>query len=293
MKTRIIQDEPPPRPRVTAATPAPDGGSAGPREPGFLLGLVRRHPLAGFVLLSYAFAWCLLPFGTFLPFGPLLAALVVVPMFRGLAGLRELGARIARWRVGWVWYLAAIAVPLLVHLVTTWVNVAIGGSKPEFSQFTPWYAVLLVFLVHLVDPTLGPLGEEPGWRGVAQPLLQSRRSPLAAAGMLALIVTGWHLPLAFMPQFDLGPADLGTTAVITFWYAWLFNRSGGSVLLTIIAHASEGTVDLNALWPAVDDASRQSWLWLVVWTTVVLGLVLVDRRAWVGREGPLGPAHPR
>ena len=280
MKTRIIQDEPPRRPTVN--TPTAPAADAAPREP-TLLRLVRRHPLASFVLLSYGFAWCLLPFGTFLPFGPLLAALVVVPMFRGTAGLRELGARIIRWRVGWVWYLAAIAVPLLVDLVATLLNVAIGGSKPQFAQFTPWYAVLLVFLVHLVDPTIGPLGEEPGWRGVAQPLLQSRRSPLSAAGILALIVTGWHLPLAFMPQFDLGPADLGTTAVITFWYAWLFNRSGGSVLLTIIAHASEGSIDLGALWPAVADASRQSWLWLAVWSTVVLGLVLLDRRAWFKR----------
>jgi membrane protease YdiL (CAAX protease family) len=292
MKTRIIQDEPPQRRPGSTGPFSADGaaiGSAGgqvnsgrgstPIRSG-LPGLVQRHPLASFVVLAYAFAWCLLPLGGFLPFGPLLAALIVLPITQGVAGLRELGSRMIRWRVSWVWYLAAISLPLLVHLITTLLNQAIGGSKPELSQFTPGYAVLLVFAVHLLNPTMGPMGEEPGWRGVAQPMLQSRHSPLRSAGILALIVTGWHLPLAFIPQFDLGPADIGTTAAVTFWYAWLFNRSGGSVLLTMIAHATEGTVDLGQLWPAAADSARQSWLWLVVWSALVVSLLLFDRRAW-------------
>jgi uncharacterized protein len=282
MKTRIIQDEPSRRRHPVAAgmVHPVDGETPDPGGPSLPVRLVRQYPLVSLVVLAYSFAWCFLPFGGFLPFGPLLAALIVVPISRGMAGLRELGARMIRWRVSWVWYLAAVGLPLLVHLITTLLNRAIGGSEPDLSQFSPGYAILLVFLVHLLNPTIGPLGEEPGWRGVAQPLLQARRPPLAAASILALIVTVWHLPLAFIPQFDLGPVDLGTTAAVTFWYAWLFNRSGGSVLLTMIAHAVEGSVDLGALWPAAADTERQSWLWLVVWSALVLGLLLFDRRAW-------------
>jgi hypothetical protein len=32
--------------------------------------------------------------------GPLLAALIVIPLTQGLSGLRALGSRMIRWRVG-------------------------------------------------------------------------------------------------------------------------------------------------------------------------------------------------
>ena len=72
---------------------------------------------------------------------------------------------------------------------------------------------------------------------------------MASAALLGLLITGWHLPLVFMPQFDLRLPDIATTVSVTFWYAWLFNRTGGSVLLTLIAHATESAVNIKGLWP--------------------------------------------
>lgn len=69
--------------------------------------VVRRHPLIAFFALSYAVAWGFLPFGSFGAFGPLVAALVVIPMAQSWAGLRELGSRMIRWRVRWHWYALA------------------------------------------------------------------------------------------------------------------------------------------------------------------------------------------
>jgi uncharacterized protein len=63
--------------------------------------LVRRHPIIAFFVLSYALAWMLVPFGSFGAYGPLVAALVVVPITQGVAGLKKLGLRIIRWRVRW------------------------------------------------------------------------------------------------------------------------------------------------------------------------------------------------
>ena len=65
---------------------------------------IKRHPLIAFFVLAYAVAWGFVPFGSFGAFGPLVAALIVIPLTRGRAGLRELGARLIRWRVGWLWY---------------------------------------------------------------------------------------------------------------------------------------------------------------------------------------------
>ena len=86
-------------------------------------------------------------------------------------------------------------------------------------------------------------------------------------------ITGWHLPLVFMPQFDLALPDIASTVLVTFWYAWLFNRTGGSVLLPLIAHVTEGCVNTQTLWPAGPNADRED-------------LDVVDRLG-TARRGPI------
>jgi hypothetical protein len=56
--------------------------------------------------------------------------------------------------------------------------------------------------------------------------------------------------LVFIPEFDLALPDIVTTDACRLWYAWLFNRTGGSALLPLIAHATEGSVNIQGLWPA-------------------------------------------
>lgn len=91
---------------------------------------------------------------------------------------------------------------------------AAGAAPPSLAQFSTWYTVFLVFGLHMINPTCGPLGEEPGWRGFAQPRLQSKWSPLASAAILGLVVAGWHVPLAFISQFDLVLPDIATNVLV-------------------------------------------------------------------------------
>jgi uncharacterized protein len=285
MKTRIVQNEPndpaPGEPSVTPTMRSVEvrGSSATTPTNGFRA-FVRRRELVIFFALSYLIAWSTLPFGTFLAFAPLLSAIVVVLIAEGLPGLAQLGRRIIRWRVNWIWYAAAIGLPLLVHAVAIGLNMATGAPAPSMAQFQPWYAVLLLFGLRMVNPTDGPLGEEPAWRGFAQPRLQARWSPLASAAVLGLLVTGWHLPLVFMPQFDLALPDIVSSVLVTFWYAWLFNRTGGSVLLPLIAHVTEGCINTQTLWPAGPYADREDLMWLIAWALLVVALLIFDRKSW-------------
>jgi uncharacterized protein len=208
------------------------------------------------------------------------SAIVVVLIAEGLPGLARLGRRVIRWRVNWIWYAAAIGLPLLVHAVSIGLNMAAGAPAPSVTQFRPWYAVLLVFGLRMVNPLDGPVAEEPGWRGFAQPRLQSKWSPWASAALLGVLITGWHLPLVLMPQFNLGLPDIASTVVVTFWYAWLFNRTGGSVLLTIIAHVTEGSINRQSLWPAGANAEREVWTYLIAWTALAIALLIFDRKSW-------------
>ena len=122
---------------------------------------------------------------------------------------------------------------------------ATGGTAGPFT-FSSVTTFLLVFALRLVNPTDGPLGEEPGWRGFALPGLQERYSPLLSTAILALLVAGWHVPLFFLEDGGLEPrilvGGLVTTVAVTFWYAWLFNRTGGSVMLVLLAHSVEGSL---------------------------------------------------
>jgi uncharacterized protein len=100
--------------------------------------LARGHPVASFFVLAYALAWAAVPFGSFFAPGALLAALMVAFVADGRAGLRAIGARLIRWRVGWVWYAVALGVPLGVHAVTIGLNVAAGAPAPDTAMVTPW-----------------------------------------------------------------------------------------------------------------------------------------------------------
>jgi membrane protease YdiL (CAAX protease family) len=300
MRTRIIQDQ---ASRHDLLPPANGTGTSGhdhaPRPRPFGLDVVRRHPLVTFFVLSYVLAWGALPWDSFWAFSPLLSALIVVSIADGRTGLRRLGSRLIRWRVAWWWYAVAIAVPVGVQFAAIAANRAAGASAPSWDQFSSWYAVLTVFGMNMVFPLGGQLGEEPGWRGFALPRLQADHSPMRATVILAVLVTGWHAPLAFVPAFDLGPIDIVTTFAVTFWYAWLFNHTGGSVLLTLVAHSAEGTIHWADLWSGAD-VERFPWLYLVFWALVALAIVALDRAAWrsaprsaIDRPADLGATGPR
>ena len=205
MKTRIEQNEPnDPAYGEASGTPTSqtvevDGNSATAPTSGFRA-FVRRRELVIFFVLSYLIAWSTLPFGSFLAFSPLFSAIIVVTIAEGWRGLAQLGRRVIRWRVNWIWYAAAIGLPLLVHAVAIALNMAAGATAPSLTQFQPWYAVLLLFGLRMVNFTDGPLGEEPAWRGFAQPRLQSKWSPLASTALLGVLITGWHLHAPVRPR---------------------------------------------------------------------------------------------
>jgi hypothetical protein len=277
MKSRVIQDGPRERPLTATST------DVRPRPTGRVREFVRNHRLLLFFVLAYALAWGAVPWNSFFAPGALIAALLVAAVADGWAGVRDIGARLIRWRVGWRWYALAVAVPLAVHAVTIAVNLA-AGAEIDTGQFRPWYGVALAIGMNIVNPTGGPFSEEPSFRGFAVPHLQRRHAPLAAAAVLAVAVTGWHAPLFVLSSFNLEPFEAITTLAVTFWYVWLFNQASGSALITLIAHATEGAIDTSDLWPAGDDSARRALVYLAAWVLVAVGLVVFHRRFWLTRR---------
>ena len=246
---------------------------------------VRQHRLTSFFALAYLVSWTPWAFdaagfslGTpFFPGGPLVAALVVIAIADGRRGFRQLGSRLVRWRVGWVWYVVALGLPVLMVLATgvlTWWS---GAPAPDLSGVV-WTDVVLLLALRTVNPTDSALGEEPGFRGYALPHLQDRLSPLAAAGVLGVLTAGWHVPLVALG--NLGWIGLPSTVVITFLYVWLFNRSGGSLLMAVLFHASQGAFTFGMLGFADAAVDRAAYVYFGVLVVAVGAVVGLDREIW-------------
>jgi uncharacterized protein len=245
--------------------------------------VVKRHPIVMFFVLAYTFSWLPWVLGTFVPAsrpfvlypffsaGPLLAAMIVIPITQGRAGLRAWAASLLKWRVGWHWYVVAIGIPLIVGLGAATLNAGFGAPF-QLAQLSLW-SMLPVFFIRLINPGDGPLGEEPGWRGYALPGLQATRSPLAAALMIGLLAAGWHLPIisvgAASPFELLAPFSLGIVS------SWVYNRTGGSLLLSLIFHAADGLIRIEGLGFVGADAERMVWLYSGLWCAMAIGVVIL------------------
>jgi uncharacterized protein len=227
--------------------------------------------------------------------GPAIAAVVVTAWTMGRPGVRDLLARIARWRVPARWWLAALTPVAFLGLALI-AMAATGQALPsvtDFGRFSGTPAIGLVGVLLLVT-FVGALGEETGWRGYALPQLQRKFSPLTSSLILAVLWFLWHLPQFFViaTYREFGPVQyvgmllgLASGAVVL---TWLYNRSGGSILLVIVWHG---------LYNVVSGTQAATGMLAAVVSTLVMiqGVVLIVaelRARQRGRPSVLGPREP-
>jgi membrane protease YdiL (CAAX protease family) len=182
--------------------------------------------------------------------GPTLAAFLMTAVTEGRAGILHLLRRYVLWRAGISWYLVVLlGVPAL--MLITYLTLPGALSAFHLPGLSFWSTYLIGYLTTLVF--LGPLGEEPGWRGFALPRLQQRSGPLVGSLLLGVLWSLWHLPLfLFVPGYHgagtgfagiLGPFVVFVIFIIalTYIFTWVFNNTRGSLLLAILLHASINT----------------------------------------------------
>jgi CAAX protease family protein len=104
--------------------------------------------------------------------GPAIAAVVVTAWTMGRPGVRDLLARLARWRVPLRWWLVAVSPVAFLGLALA-AMAAAGQALPrvaDFGRFSGIPAMGLAGVLLLIF--VGALGEETGGRGYALPQLQ-------------------------------------------------------------------------------------------------------------------------
>lgn len=187
---------------------------------------------------------------------PGIVALAITDRTEGRAATRALLRRVARWEVAGRWYLFALAFIPAVELLTAVLHRAITGAWPLFGQ-TPWYLMAAGVLVS----TWVQAGEEIGWRGYALPRLAERGGLPMASLVLGVIWAAWHIPQFFVPTSDTFgqsfPLFVVQVTALSVVMAWLYWRTGGSLLLVMIFHAAVN--NLKDIVPSADPDAADAW----------------------------------
>lgn len=217
--------------------------------------MIRRFPLLSYFVLAYLLTWAIevpmalgirgvidfhLPLWVeaIAAFGPFAAAVIVLGVTEGPEGVSRLLASLCRWRVPPLWFLVTVVPPFLVMIAALAIT---GETGKLFSGqlcrdlVDAGKMMELIFISSLIRG----VGEEPGWRGYALPMLRERHGPLVATLLLWPVWALWHLP-SFLarPEFAVGAAIGFTFGILaaTAWTTLLYDKTR-SVLMIAIWHA--------------------------------------------------------
>lgn len=223
---------------------------------------LQNHSLSAYFLLTFGISWLIeLPvtfsqsgIGLFpyhlpsllvslspgVPLGPIGAAFLLTALLEGKPGMIRLLKRYIQWRVSLRWYLLILlGCPLLLTLTVSFFSIPHLQNLPTF---------LGSYLMHLLF-VLMVNWEEGGWRGFALPRLQKQAGPLLGTIILGILWGTWHLPLLLIPaQNPMGPTItlslllfclfVFQTTAKSVCYTWLWNNTGGSLLIVTLFHAA-------------------------------------------------------
>jgi uncharacterized protein len=203
-------------------------------------------------------------------FAPGLVAVALTTRADGLAGTEKLLHRIVEWPARARWFVFAVSYIGAIKLIAAVLHRIAIGAWPAFGQES-----VFIMLAATAISTPVQAGEEIGWRGYALPRLAKYFGLPWASIVLGVIWACWHLPLFFISNTDTFgqsfPAYLLSVIAVSVAMAWLYWRSNGSLLLTMLMHAAvNNTKDIVPSAQSVRANPLSMNASLVAWLTVVL-----------------------
>ena len=234
-----------------------------------------RRQLVVFFLATFVVTWGI--FGSAVIFGfadspivilgvwgPSLAAIVVTAIFYGKDGLKRFFGRL-NFKEGLKWFLPLLGFFLVIGLTGGYIGAAATGIEYN-PKFWGWAWVAQVMLMQLLIPGIG---EEFGWRGFALQRLQHVMTPLKATLVIAFFHLLWHAPTYWLGQgMHNVPAIWAVFFLlpVTILFTWAYNKSNGSILVSIFFHATMGaTLSYTAFLPGEDVVVLSPELLTMTW----------------------------
>jgi membrane protease YdiL (CAAX protease family) len=231
--------------------------------------LPRVLTTAGWFVLP---GWLSFFLGTIAAFGPFIAAFALTYWNEGQEGVNSL------WRRGWQyrfqrkWLVPTLLLPPVVAVLTV-LLVMLAGENIDWELAPP---VLTLFPVFMLIFFTSALPEEFGWRGYVLDRFQLRWNALVSSLILGAIWGLWQLPLHFVAGATQHTVPIwqfvAQTIVLTIAYTWLYNNTGGSILVAMLFHAVNSfTAAVIPYWTS--EIGR--WIHLAILLLVVGAIVLI------------------
>jgi membrane protease YdiL (CAAX protease family) len=211
-------------------------------------------------------------------FMPGIVAIAFTYRERGTAGLLVLLRRLVQYDVQAKWFVFALFFVATIKLLVALILRLLTGAWPEFGSVPLPFMFGAAVLSTLMG---GQAGEELGWRGYALPRLAGPVGVGPASLFLGVIWAAWHLPLFFILGADTNgqsfPFYLLQVTALSVAIAWVYVKTGGSLLVTMLLHAAvNNTKDIvpsavpGASNPWALSASPVGWLTLgLLWVCAV------------------------
>jgi uncharacterized protein len=170
------------------------------------------------------------------------------------------------------WYVFAVSYIFAIKLTVAVLHRLLTGAWPRFGD----QSIVIMFAATIFSTVSGgQAGEEIGWRGFALPRMAERLGFGGASVLLGMIWACWHLPLFFIRGTTTTgqsfPLYFLQVTAVSVALAWLYERTGGSLLLTMLMHAAaNNTKDIvpSAVIGATSPLALSTSL--VAWLTVAL-----------------------
>jgi membrane protease YdiL (CAAX protease family) len=283
--------------------------------------LMKSHPVPSYFAMTFAISWGAIlavvaasggipgtreSFARLMPVlipamlaGPSVSCLLLTGLVLGRPGYRDLVSRLLRWRVGAAWYaVALLSAPVLMTAMLLLMSLFSPSLMPGIFAVED-KASRLAF--GLVAALVAACFEELGWTGFAVPRLLKRHSVLATGIIVGVLWVAWHILVNVilasrtyagglsLPLFlgARGVGDLvGQLVAYRVLMVWVYERSGGSLLLAILMHLSltAGTIILEPLGISGMDLVVYDPLGTgTLWWLVVAALAMA-RRGEFGRS---------
>jgi uncharacterized protein len=227
--------------------------------------------------------------------GPSVAGPLMTGLVHGRAGLRELLARLLRWRVSARWYaVALLTTPLLVIPIL----LALSLISPVFlpDAFTTDDVVALLLLLGLMVGGIGGFSEELGWTGFAVPTVRPRHGVLTTGLIVGAMWAAWHVPVTFLSTVSPSGAVSWSLLLppLCFYVAvlpafrvllvWVYDRTE-SLLVAMLMHTSlAASTFVILLPPATGVALIAYYLVLAAVLWVVVGAVALAQGGHLTRQ---------
>jgi membrane protease YdiL (CAAX protease family) len=167
---------------------------------------------------------------------PGIVALFLTERTEGSRGVRTLLRRILIADVPARLYVLALTYMVVIKLTAAVLHRVVAGEWPQFG------GSLAIIPLAIAFSTPFQAGEEIGWRGFALPRLADRYGLRIASMVLGVIWAVWHLPQFYIAGADTYHQSFLVWALqvvaISIALAWLYAKSGSSLLLVMLMHSA-------------------------------------------------------